>query len=265
MLIRNLSSATRLLVVLAVAVGAAACDIVVGGLNARETAKDTWQRTFQLPASGRFELVNSNGRVEIEAVDGESIEVVAERTAGASTLDAAKDLLKQIEIQVEQPSGSVKITTKTPRGYGSHAEVKYRVKLPRLAAVQVKTANGGVKVTGVRGAVQAESTNGTVTATSLGGPVVARTTNGSLEIEVDEVTGEGIRLETTNGSIELRLPKTAKAELRARAVNGSVRTSDLELESSGQQSRRQIVARLNGGGSTIEVKTVNGGINIVGR
>jgi len=95
--------------------------------------------------------------------------------------------------------------------------------------------------------------------------VTASTTNGRLEIEVAQVAGGGVRLETTNGSIELRLPRSAKADVRARAVNGGVRTSDLEVESSGEPARRRVEGRLNGGGPLIQISTVNGGITLIGR
>ena len=263
---RYLSSVARLVVAVSLAVATSACDVVVGGLHARETAKDTWQRSFQLADGGRFELVNQNGRIEVEAVDGDTIEVVAERSAGAPTIDEAKDLLKQVEIQAEVTAGLVKITTKAPKSFGrQHANVKYQVKVPRLTVVWLTNTNGVVKVNGVKGAVHAESTNGTVAAVGIGGEVEARTTNGSVEVEIDQVTGEGVRLETTNGSIELRLPRTVKADLRASAVNGGVHTTDLEVESSREGTRRRIEGRLNGGGAPIEATTVNGGIRLVGK
>lgn len=261
----NVSPWPRLVAAVVIAVAASGCDVVVGGLRAKEVARNTWQQTFQLGSGGRFEAVNSNGRIEVEAVDGDAVGIVAERSAGASTIEAANDLLKQVEILVEQSSGHLRVTAKTPKGLGGHAEVTFKVTVPRLAAVQATTRNGTVKISGVKGAVRMESTNGTVVAAGLGGEVTAVTTNGSIEVEVDQVSGEGIRLETTNGAIELRLPKDAKADIRARAVNGGVRATDLQVESAGDSGRRRIEGRLNGGGPTVVVETVNGGVHLVGK
>jgi hypothetical protein len=45
-------------------------------------------------------------------------------------------------------------------------------------------------------------------------------------------------------------------------VNGGVSSSELALETVGEQSRRRLDAKLNGGGAKISLETVNGGVRI---
>src|SRR5262245_14631126 len=83
--------------------GAAACDITVGdtGFNigmATNKATETWTRSYDVAANGVFEVVNTNGLVEVLQGKGPKVEVSAEKIAKASSDEAAKDLLSKIEI-----------------------------------------------------------------------------------------------------------------------------------------------------------------------
>src|SRR3954464_6198526 len=72
-----------------------ACGIH-GPYNAE--AKDTWSRTYTLSKNGDVAISNVNGRVDIEGVDGSTVQVDAERIARAGTEQLAKELLPKIPI-----------------------------------------------------------------------------------------------------------------------------------------------------------------------
>ena len=76
---------------------------------------------------------------------------------------------------------------------------------------------------------------------------------------------DGVKLECTNGGIKLRLPSDAKATISARITNGGIETSGLTLDATGEQSRRRLDGRLNGGGPRIDLEGTNGGIRISSR
>ena len=83
---------------LALALAGIACDVNLGngdlslGLASGQST-DTWTRNYTVDAGGRFEVVNVNGLVQVEAGTGPAIEIRAERRAKASSDEAAKDLL----------------------------------------------------------------------------------------------------------------------------------------------------------------------------
>jgi hypothetical protein len=81
-------------------------------------------------------------------------------------------------------------------------------------------------------------------------------------VDVDEVAERGIELGCTNGGINLRLPRDSKATLEARITNGGIAADGLDLELTGQASRRRLEGRLNGGGPRIVLAGTNGGIRI---
>ncbi len=269
MKLRSTARSTARLAIAAFALmSLAGCDVMVGmgGFGGKELAKDQWTRSYTLAPGGQLEIANINGAIEAEATDGTAVEVVADRTARATTPEGAKDLLQRIEMREQVSPTRVSIEVKLPSGFrGGSAEIGFVVKVPRAAALTLSNTNGKIIVSGSAAAVKAEVTNGSVTGRGLSGAVDASTTNGSVSVDVDAVAKDGIKLGTTNGGVQLTLPTAAQAEIRASCVNGGVSATNLTLESQGTQSRRRLEGRLNGGGPRIELDTTNGGIKITGK
>lgn len=249
--------------VLAAAVSLGACDVVVSSVDGgRSVAADTWTRTYTLGTGGVVAVLNTNGRIEVEGVDGSTVDVRAEIRTRAGSEEAARDLLRQVQIREESSASSIRIETRYPKGLRrAGVDVAYRLRVPRWARVEVETVNGGVKVADIQGAVRAETTNGGVQGRGLTGAVVASATNGGIDVRVTAVAADGVSLETTNGGIDLQVPESAKGTISARCVNGGIRVSDLAVEKV-QSSRRRFDGDLNGGGAAIKLETVNGGIRV---
>ena len=240
----------------------AACNASVGSLTGR--ARDEWTRTYPLDARGEVQVANTNGRIEIEGVEGSMVEVHAERFARAATDALARELLPRIDISEVATPALIQIETRRLSGLiiGASVEVRYHVRVPKSALVRTRTANGEMAVEGLAGRVVANTVNGSVTGRNLSGGVEARAVNGRVEIEVSAVGEDPIDLRTTNGSIQLRLPQNGKVNLSASCVNGVIDASALTLELMGEQSRRRVRGRMNGGGTPIELNTVNGKIEV---
>jgi hypothetical protein len=75
----------------------------------------------------------------------------------------------------------------------------------------------------------------------------------------------GLRAETVNGGVNLEMPRDAKANISAHVVNGGLGVDNLQLETIGEQTRRRVEGKLNGGGPPIELGTTNGGIHLTGK
>jgi putative adhesin len=253
--------------VLASAAGAG-CDIAMADLRQKETVE--WRKTYDLQPGGQLEISNVNGRIDVQPSTGASVEVVAEKSARAGSVEAAKDALARIEIQEKASPTSVRIETKIQRGGGGffggwNQEVHYMVKLPPSLNVRLTTVNGGIELSGLKGRVTAEATNGGVKAHDISGAIDASTTNGGVEVDLADVGEGGVRLGCTNGGIRLRLPASAKATISARITNGGINTDGIDVEGSGESSRRRLEGRLNGGGPRIDLEGTNGGIRISAR
>jgi hypothetical protein len=261
----------RVSAVLIFSVAVAGCDIAVdghGGLGiglASGKASDQWTRSYQVAPGGRLELINVNGRITAEASDGTTVEVAADRTAKATSDEAAKDLLGRIEMREEVSADRVRVEVRAPRMSGpSGHEFTWTVRVPRGVSVDLRTVNGGIRVVNLDGDVRARSTNGGIKGTALlASSVDAAVTNGGIEIDLAKpVTTGTFELEAVNGGVTINLPADSRADIAGRCVNGGISTSDLPLEMVGEQNRRRLDAQLNGGGARISLETVNGGVRI---
>jgi hypothetical protein len=266
---RRLSNAILVIPVLVVASAAASgCDIAMAHFKEKQTSE--WRKTYDLQPGGRLEISNVNGKIDVEPAAGNSVEVVAEKSARAASIDAAKEALGRIEIQESASSSNVKIETKLQRvsgGFfnGSSQEVHYLVKVPAALEVRFSTVNGGIELTGLKGRIFAETTNGGVKAHDVSGTIDASTTNGGVEVELARVPESGVKLGCTNGGIKLTLPADAKATISARITNGGISTNGINIEKVGEASRRRLEGTLNGGGPRIDLEGTNGGIQIGSR
>jgi len=240
----------------------AGCDLSLGHLTARAT--DEWSRSYPLEAGGEVRIVNTNGKIEVEGTDGSSVEVKAEKIARGATDTAARELLPRIVIKEDIKPERVSLETEKMSGImiGAAFEVRYHVRAPKNAVVNITNTNGQVALAALTGKVKAQTTNGGVNGRNLTGGVDARSTNGGVTIDMASIGPDSISLRTTNGGVTLTLPDGAKANLTASCTNGGINVSALDNLEISEQSRRRLEGRLNDGGTAIEVRTTNGGIRV---
>src|SRR5258708_24704909 len=200
---------------LPLALGLAGCDLSLGHLSARAT--DEWTHTYPLTPGGEIRIVNSNGLIDIEGVDGSTVEVRAERIAKGSTEAAAKEFPPRIVIKEDAKPDRVSIETERMSGImiGAGFEVRYHVRVPKTALVNVTNTNGLVSVKGLAGKVVAHTTNGGVKGSGLSGGVEARTTNGGVTIDIASVGADPTSLETTTSRVSPAMAGAARARLTA--------------------------------------------------
>jgi hypothetical protein len=249
--------------VLVALLGSAGCDVAFSGFREEET--DTWTRSYPLSASGRVEIGNTNGFIEVTAGSGQSVEVKAVRVARAASKEAAKEMLSKTTIKEEVTTDLVKLTTQRPAGGWNHGgvEVRYTITVPASARVELQTTNGRIGVTNVTAGTKLGTTNGEIDGRGLSGAISASTTNGSVDLELASLSDD-VRVSTTNGQVNVRVPADAKATISTRWTNGGVEMNGLTVEEV-EKSRRRFDGRLNGGGARIDVETTNGGITLAKR
>lgn len=243
-----------------------ACDIVTADFKAQETAE--WRRSYELQPGGLVEIANINGKVEVIASTGNTVEVTAVKTARGGSPEAAREMLERIQIVESASPAAVRIETRVPRTSGlfhtGSGQVRYTVKVPASAEARFTTVNGGIDAVGLQGRTTLQTTNGGIHAQDIGGPIEASTTNGGVEVDLTRVADAGVRLECTNGGISLRLPSDARATISASVTNGGIDTGGLSLATT-ESSRRRLQGDLNGGGPAIRLEGTNGGITLAAR
>lgn len=246
----------------ALLIASAGCDIVTADLRHTETAE--WKKTYELQPGGTVDVHNVNGAIEVEASTSGKVEVSAVKSARGGSVEDARRALERVEIVDESSPGSVRIQTRHQRThswFSSSPQVKYVVRVPNGTRMTFETVNGGVELRAVSGEITAETTNGGITGREVGGTLHASTTNGGVDVDLVQVSEGGARLECTNGGIRLRLPADARATISASVTNGGIDAGGLPLETT-ESTRRRLEARMNGGGAPIRIEGVNGGVRI---
>jgi hypothetical protein len=255
-----------------------ACDIKTSANGdfsfgiAAGKATETWSRSYKLGDKGRLELINVNGRISAEPTDGAEVIVEAHKTAKARSDEAAKELLTKLEIREEVGETTVRVESRPPRlsGFSSH-EIEWTVKVPKGVVLDLRTTNGGVRLSELTNEVHAKTTNGGVRGERLASGVIeAAAVNGGIDIEVSRPLGDNdaIDIETVNGGVSLALSPDSKATIEARCVNGGVHVDDVNLtrEDEGNandwERRRRLNATMNGGGAKVRMSTTNGGVHL---
>jgi hypothetical protein len=259
---RRITRAMVLALLPALTVAVSGCDVLTADLKHTETAK--WEKTYELAQGGRVEIRNVNGKITVEPSAGNTVEVIAVKTARGATADAARAELGRTEIVEQASSDAVGIETKVAGGerwFGGGTQVVYTVRVPAAAETRFVTVNGEVNVTGLNGRTTLGTTNGGVVARGLGGAVEASATNGGVDLEVTRVAEGGIKMSCTNGGLSLALPPDAKASINASITNGGIDTGGLELSTT-ESSRRRLVGTFNGGGPQVSIQGTNGGITL---
>src|SRR4051812_27858592 len=75
------------------------------------TAQDEWTRTYTLAPGGEVEIRSQRGTVDVQGVDGSTVDVRVERIARAATSEAAAEIVPRIGIKEEITPEKVVVRT----------------------------------------------------------------------------------------------------------------------------------------------------------
>jgi DUF4097 and DUF4098 domain-containing protein YvlB len=222
---------------------------------------EEFHQTYPLSASGRIELENINGPVQIKVWDRDEVKVEAIKRAGS------KQDLDEVQIKIRSDKDSLSIRTEYPRhnntwGRNNPGSVDYQLTVPRNARLdEIKLVNGDLQIDGVAGDVRASCVNGRLVANGMTGRTELSTVNGRLEATLDRVSAP-VEVSSVNAEVRLTLPSDAKAEIEASTISGSI-SNDFGIHVAKHSwVGHQLNGQLGGGGTRVKVSNVNGRIEI---
>jgi putative adhesin len=238
---------------------------------ARGAAAEDFNWTGRLAAGQTLEVKGVNGPIHALAANGAEAQVSAVKTARHS--DPAS-----VEIKVLEHAEGVTICAVYPGSSGrkpnecgagtegrmnahdNDVKVEFTVRVPAGVRFVGRSVNGGVDIKDVAADAEAYTVNGGVDVTASGN-VRAETVNGSIRARAGKADWRGTAsFETVNGSIAVELPETTDADLDAKTVNGGI-DSDFQLSDS-RRDRRSLSGTIGNGGRSLQLRTVNGSIQI---
>jgi hypothetical protein len=249
----------------------------VSAQTAQTTAADDWcrsdrrnnndratfceVRTFTVTAAGTMTVdAAPNGGIEVEGSPRFDTQILAKVVAQADSDQRARQIASAVTINAAPDRVAADGPSGLERREGWY--VSYRLAVPNLSSLSLKTTNGGISLREVDGQIEFKTVNGGVRLVNVAGDVKGRTNNGGVDVDLDGTgwRGEGLDVETNNGGVNLHIPEQYSARLETGTVNGGMNI-DFPLTVQGRMDR-EINATLGSGGALIRVKTHNGGVKI---
>jgi DUF4097 and DUF4098 domain-containing protein YvlB len=236
------------------------------------TLTETVDRTFDARPGAVVSVDNTNGAITITSWDQPRIRVHAEKVVERADAAEAKDMMRQLRVEMQPRDGGVVIRTDNPRSNGAgfwdlvfghwvDAKVTYEITVPRSMSLAISDTNGAVHVDGVTGMLKVETTNGRIEMQRCGGSIDATSTNGRVNAELLTVDASRMsRFETTNGAVSVTVPPALRADVDASTTNGHIDT-DLPVLAH-WNGRNAMRGTINGGGAKLRIRTTNGSIAI---
>lgn len=175
-----------------------------------------------------FCVCNINGSVEVEAYDGNTVEVTLEKRVNARSGDDIDLGMEELQLRVSENDDFIRLSVESPNqritekqdplrcGWDWNGEserrdywytMDYKIKVPKGISVKLSTVNKGeVFAKGVTGNVYASNVNGDITLEDIQGDTKVNTVNGKVEVSYVKMPTEFASFKTVNGDIEIFLP-----------------------------------------------------------
>ncbi len=183
----------------------------------------------------------------------------------------------EVKVEVVKEDGDVTLCAVYPDSFGHHntcdidgshqeihhndVRVEFEVGVPAGVHFVPHTVNGEITADGLQGPVEARTVNGRVRLATTGW-ADAKTVNGSIHVTLGSTDApHGLDFKTVNGQITLDLPSNAAADVDVSTVTGGIST-DFPLTIRGRFMRHHASGTIGGGGPSLNLKTVSGGIEL---
>jgi hypothetical protein len=218
----------------------------------------------------REQTVVSIGRLSVDAgrnggatVKGwlrSDVLVRARVEARAETEGAAAIMASQVSI--DSSGGEVR-SIGPESANNSSWSVSYEIFVPQNSDLSLKSHNGGLTISDVRGQIRFEGNNGGVRLKRVAGDVSGATVNGGVQVELTGAIWDGRQLEvsTRNGGVTVVMPSHYSAHVQAETGSGGIH-SDFPVTLDGNTRPRRLDLNLGSGGPLIHIATGNGGVNL---
>lgn len=205
--------------------------------------EDTITKSFSVEPGGTLTLESDIGSIEVQAVEGNTIEVEVIRKVKTTSEKRAKKILEDFEIEFSQSGKDVYIKAEYERhgwqkfwdSVSKRLRVKYIVSVPRIYNLDLKTKGGSISVEDVEGKVSSRTSGGSLYFDHILGDVNGRTSGGSIKIgETDgnivvHTSGGSIRINRAKGDVDAHTSgggitvEEVAGTIRARTSGGSVK------------------------------------------
>lgn len=250
---------------------------VVAALPASAHADD-WSKTYNLSGKPDLRIETSDANIHLTTWDQNTIEAKV-------TTSHYKIGEGGIRIEEHQTGDLVEINVRYPHHnfvieWGEH-RVDITIQMPREGKVNLRTGDGKIEISGLKGDMDLHSGDGSETLDGVDGNLHASTGDGHIRANgrfdaLDLKTGDGHlevsakagsalagdwRLETGDGNVTLEVPSELSADVDLHTSDGHI-DLDMPVTTTGKTQGNEVRGKLNGGGSLLTIRTGDGSIHL---
>jgi RNA polymerase sigma factor (sigma-70 family) len=266
--------------------------------DSRAKAEEVLNKSFKTKATPKLVVETFNGTITVTTAEKGGVTAKVVKTVQAATEEAAKEDLKNVDVQMTQDGDTVRIIAKS-EGMHLHTNraVSAELQVPAGSKLDLRTSNGAIKssvasgdatlhtsngkieVKGGKGKLNLKTSNGSITADGSSGSLDLKTSNGAITIKTDKAT---VNARTSNGSIQftgslsdgkhefqsskgsigLTLPSNSSFNVDAHTSHGKV-TTQFKINVSGSSKKTSLKGSVGDNPATaIQLHTSNGNIDI---
>jgi hypothetical protein len=227
----------------------------------RDRARHCEIREQSLPSIGRLSIdASPNGGATVKGWLRGDVLVRARVEASGETEGGAANMASRV--MIDGSGGQVRATGPEPAN-DSWWSVSYEIFVPQVSDVTLKTKNGGLTISDVRGQIHFDAVNGGVHLKRVAGEVSGATVNGGIDVELTGTMADWRQMElsTHNGGVIVAMPSHYSARVQAETGMGRIQ-SDFPLPPNVDGRGRRLDFNIGSGGPPIHITTGNGGIRL---
>jgi DUF4097 and DUF4098 domain-containing protein YvlB len=240
---------------------------------------DEWSKTYNISARPDLKVETSDANIRLTTWDQKTIEAKVITSRYKIGEDGIRVEERQngdtVEIQVRYPHHNFNFE------WGNGHRVDVIIQMPREGKVNLRTGDGKIEVSGLKGDMDMHTGDGSVILDSVDGNLHASTGDGHIQangrfdqlelktgdghVEVRAKNGSslsnGWHLETGDGSVSLEVPGDLAADVDLHTSDGHI-DLDMPVQAEGKIRQNEIRGKLNGGGSLLTIRTGDGSIHL---
>jgi DUF4097 and DUF4098 domain-containing protein YvlB len=252
--------------------------LVLGLAAAMPASADEWSRTYNISGKPDLRIETSDANIRVTTWDQNTIEAKVITTR-------YKIGEGGIRVEEHQNGDTVEIEVRFPHhnftvDWGNH-RVDVIIQMPREGRVNLRTGDGKIDLAGFKGDMDLHSGDGSETLDGVDGKLRASTGDGHItahgrfdalelktgdgHVDVRAGTGSSLaaswRLETGDGNVSLEVPGNLAADVDLHTSDGHI-DLDMPVTTEGKMRENEVRGKLNGGGSSLTIRTGDGSIHL---
>jgi hypothetical protein len=265
-------------------------------------ADNTFTRTLSVSSQADVYVSTGAGDIRVTPSSDNQIHITGHVHASWSAFGDVKAREQRIidNPPIVQNGNEIRIGETNDRSLLNNISIDYDVSVPSSVALNLHSGAGDIEVGNVGRYLSATTGSGDVRAHGIHGPSELQTASGDIELQQDaagdvkaktgsgtirihefngglnihtgsgdiEANGHltnGANLTTASGSVRLHLDPDAHFNLQAATGSGDIRVRFPGAPKQDDNSRHHLTASINGGGTSLEVHTGSGDIEVAPR